>query len=104
MARATLYPRDYACIAASLANLVGASIGAGDSIVPIAGGGTAAPRPRIDRRHPSAQRRAAFIVTSLLVLWGLRLPPLLLRGHRFLDRLDGRPCRRLESVFERGVE
>jgi len=75
MARATFILAIYACIAASMANLVGASIGAGDSIVPMAAGG----------HRGSANQEllvvvllrsggAAFIAASVLVLWGLRLP------------------------------
>ena len=73
--RAAFFLAIYACLAASLANLAAAALGAGNSIVPIAAG---------EHRGSDTQEfvitlllrsgGAAFIVTSIMMLIGLRMP------------------------------
>ena len=65
----------YACLAASLANLAGATLGAGNSIVPIAAGehrGSASQELLITVLLRTAG--VSFIAMSVVVLFGLRVP------------------------------
>lgn len=66
----------YGCVAAWVANLVGAIWGAGSTMVPMAAGGAlGSPLQEGSIRTLLASAAVSLISTTLLILWGLRGAP-----------------------------
>jgi hydroxylaminobenzene mutase len=72
----------YGCLAPWMANLCGALWGAGGSMMPLATGGA---RGSVFQegviRVLLVSGAMSLIVTAILVLWGLRTPPLAIASH-----------------------